>query len=999
MQLLCVEKVREAMSMRLRLILALSIVLTWLPTLGHALGLGEIKLKSGLNQPMVAEIELLQIRDLGANEILPSLASQDDFERAGVSRDFFLTDMRFEVKIRPDGSAFVLVTTRKPVREPFVNFLMEVLWPAGRLLREYTLLMDPPVYADKVAQALNPPQRPQIPAPSIPAEPERVRRPEIQDQVTTVRATQDRVAQPPRVAAPPPPPPPPLPLAPPPPPRVDQQPGTRSVAPPPPPPSYSEDNNAVEETYTTQANDALWNIASLWRPSPGVTIQQTMLAIQRKNPEAFSNGNINELKRGAVLRAPTAEEVRDLTRQEAVAQVAEQERRWRQRLAARSGAKPEVEEATLSDREVAKTYAPETGEQGGRITLASGGESAAGESGTSGEGSGGDQKLSAFDIENELDRITSEKLEAESRISELDALLTQNDSIISLQNEQIARLRERLKELERQAIQGEAVDAPEQLEALELQQGLPEGDLQEPVSTEQPGDFGAGDLSVPEPMLDASLGGEPMVDEPMEAPAVPLSPPMDTPVNSQSGEVPPVNEPLAGRPPVSAPKETPFYEDPIYIGIAVGVVVVAGLLFFVFRRREDEDDDFDLLDDEDLDGFDEDEGDVLEADNEVPLSEIDEDDASMTGQTLDDQIGDSSDVISEADIFMAYGRFPEAIKLLQSAISNDPNHPEVYLKLLEVFVETGDSDSFLSCEAQLQQKPFYGQVADRVNQLRQEFGGALPEAPELSAGFGAGLANESDLGLSDPEFDNPLAGLDDDVLGGQQQGLTDDDFELPDLQDPGTAEMPEASDMQSLADLESSLTADFSPSADLAADLDALADDDLDLGLDAHEHDDAAADLGEAMSEDLSFDEPVDFDPSSLAADLDGALGGDEAPDSGVDAALPAADLDFAVPDIDAAATGVDDDGGLGDLAADLDLAFDEGSELDVPEVPAAPAANAADNDFMADADEAATKLDLARAYIDMGDRAGARDILDEVVKEGNAEQKEEAKALLQKVG
>jgi pilus assembly protein FimV len=114
------------------------------------------------------------------------------------------------------------------------------------------------------------------------------------------------------------------------------------------------------------------------------------------------------------------------------------------------------------------------------------------------------------------------------------------------------------------------------------------------------------------------------------------------------------------------------------------------------------------------------------------------------------------------------------------------------------------------------------------------------------------------------------------------------------------------------------------------------------------------------------------------------------------DVALPTADLDFAgAEEPDYANTGDD----LADLAADLDLAFDEPEPPSAPAVSEAPAANVPDNDFMADVDEAATKLDLARAYIDMGDRAGARDILDEVVQEGNAEQQEEAKALLKKVG
>lgn len=919
------------MFMRLRPILALSFVLAWLPSLGHALGLGEITLTSGLNQPMVAEIELLQMRDLGPNEILPSLASQEDFERAGVSRDFFLTDMRFEVKSRPDGSAYVQVTTRKPVREPFVNFLMEVLWPAGRLLREYTLLMDPPVYADKVAEAVKAPVAPVAPpapqastvqrAPVPPPLPRPVR-PEIQDPVTTVRSVTGT--------------PPPLPVQEteprlPPDPVYDPapRPEPAPVATPAPvsTPAATTGEIYEEDTYTTQANDALWNIATLWRPSQEYTIQETMIAIQRKNPEAFNNGNINELRKGQVLRAPSAEEVRDVTRADAVAEVKRQERLWRQRLTARQGVTQEVDQPVISDAQPTKVFAPEDGSTGGVLRLGAGDVTGDGASGASGDGSGG-TGMSASELENELDRVRAEKLEAESRVSELDALLTQNDSIISLQNEQIARLRERLREIEQQA-------NPE---------------------------LGAG----PEdPILGAVPGEAPVSGDGQTAP-VPgespeVTPPVDPSFDPNTGETPVINQtddPI-GSTDESSPLDA-IYENPIYVGIAVGALVVIALIFFIFRRRED-DDDYDLMD-EDLEGFDESEEELLTAENEVPLSDIDEDEAAGVGQLLDDQLGDPSDVISEADIFMAYGRFPEAIKLLQSAIDNDPSHPEMHLKLLELYAETKDEQNFVACEAQVQSMPFYPQVADRIAKMRQDYEGEMPPAagPEMAA------VEEDELVLPENDFGESLD-LDDAFLDeAAQPELPDDDFGLSAAMEP-ELELPDpeaASDLQSLADLESSLTADFSQQPD------------LELGQD----------------DDLGLDEG--FDPNSLAADLDDVLGGDG--DLETDVALPTADLDFAgAEEPDYANTGDD----LADLAADLDLAFDEPEPPSVPAVSEAPAANVPDNDFMADADEAATKLDLARAYIDMGDRAGARDILDEVVQEGNAEQQEEAKALLKKVG
>ncbi len=115
--------------------------------MAHGLGLGEITLKSALNQPLDAEIELLEVRDLGSGEVIPSLASPEEFSKAGVDRLYYLTDLKFTPVVKPNGKSVIRVTSSKPVQEPYLNFLVQVLWPNGRLLREYTVLLDPPLYS------------------------------------------------------------------------------------------------------------------------------------------------------------------------------------------------------------------------------------------------------------------------------------------------------------------------------------------------------------------------------------------------------------------------------------------------------------------------------------------------------------------------------------------------------------------------------------------------------------------------------------------------------------------------------------------------------------------------------------------------------------------------------------------------------------------------------------------------------------------------------------
>lgn len=135
----------ESLQSTLRSWINVSVVLGALgyPVLASALGLGEITLHSALNQPLRADIALIDAAGLSEGDLSASLASPDDFNRAGVERVFFLTNLRFTPVMRGERS-FIRVTSSKPVEEPFLNFLVQLNQPNGRLLHEYTVLIDPP---------------------------------------------------------------------------------------------------------------------------------------------------------------------------------------------------------------------------------------------------------------------------------------------------------------------------------------------------------------------------------------------------------------------------------------------------------------------------------------------------------------------------------------------------------------------------------------------------------------------------------------------------------------------------------------------------------------------------------------------------------------------------------------------------------------------------------------------------------------------------------------
>ncbi|WP_162824630.1 FimV/HubP family polar landmark protein [Saccharospirillum mangrovi] len=233
----------------------------------QALGLGDIELNSNLNEPLDARIQLLEPSDLSANEILPTLASRLAFEQAGVERDFFLSNIRFDVQPAADGGLVIQLSTSQAVREPFLNFLVEVNWPGGRLLKEYTLLLDPPVF-------------------------------------DTAAADQTRSVEPASSAA-----------------------ATTSSAPATtqsPAQAQAQAQAPAPRRYQVQRADTLWEIALSVDAGTGYLPQQVMLAIQDLNPDAFLDNNINRIKTGAVLTLPTQAQIAARSSRQAISEVGQQ---------------------------------------------------------------------------------------------------------------------------------------------------------------------------------------------------------------------------------------------------------------------------------------------------------------------------------------------------------------------------------------------------------------------------------------------------------------------------------------------------------------------------------------------------------------------------------------------------------------------------------------------------------------------------------------------------
>ena len=954
-----------------------------------ALGLGEVKLTSTLNQPLKAEISLLQTRGLTDGEIKVRLASPEDFERAGVDRSYLLTELQFDVDYS-SGAPVIRITSREPIREPFLNFLVETRWPSGRLLREYTLLMDLPAFANNPAPqpvrvAERDRQQVQRPAPQPVSRPQP--RPVQQPVAEEPRpAVEDRfveeVVEPQPVSEP-----------------RAQEPAVEE------PLEFASEGQSSSQVYgPVSANQTLWEIARDNRASGDLSVQQTMLAIQRLNPEAFINNNINLLKRGAVLRLPSADEVRNLNLSQAISEVAVQNDAWR----ARTGAPDEATGAPLDGRAAAEeTATSDTVE--GRVSLAAPGDN---ESVLSGSGSGAeDSEALAGELavtEEELDKSRLEGEELQERISELDEQIDTMERMVEVSNEEM------------QAIQ----TAAEQ--------------------TDTPADSTEVDDAVEE----VAAAGDALVDEPTAAEEPAVVNDRNRVVSVQTTSEPTLLERLM--------------ENIQLIGIGAGALLIGLFGFLAWRRRKEDEEAMRQVELEMAA-----ERSLADApatgeqdDNLAAVESMEANEEFEFGEM--DSIG-TDDPISEAEIHLSLGQYTEAEQKLLVGLEQSPQNVDARLMLLEVYAHQEDIGKFDDHYRQLLSVSD-GPVADRAARLRESIGGAEPfEAPEMD--FTSESLEATQLDDISASFEDDFAGSTN-PAGEEPQGdsslLDDLTMDLAGEGDAGAQELSSDDDFSLDLDLDGDFSSDTTGEQDSSAEQDFNLDDLMsgDLELDSLDLDGDSITTDSASTDELSLEVTSSDEPEELGSiDFDSGDGGldfdlDLSPMEEEESAEPAAkesvsadagddySLDFepqsqeqeetAAQD-DQEAFGSDLDEGLDldsidldDITSELSIDGDLSKEMEgasevavqQPESAQAPAeqpAADADEDFgdlsfnlesdldselnlLEGSDEVGTKLELAQAYLDMGDKDGAKDILTEVVEEGTGDHKSRAQEMLERL-
>ena len=940
--------------------------------MAHALGLGDIHLRSALNQPLDAEIDLVEVRDLSSAEVIPKLASPEDFSKAGVDRQYFLTGLKFTPIVKPNGKSVIRVTSDRPVQEPYLNFLVEVLWPNGRLLREYTVLLDPPLYSPQTAAAV--PRAPMaVPAP-------------------VVRPSATAAPRPTATAAPRP---------------------TAAAA-----PSRRLEGNE----YRTGKNDTLWEIAARARPDGSVSVQQTMLAIQDLNPDAFLGGNINRLKSGQVLRLPDAEQIKSRNQPTAETEVKQQYTAWREGRSLPAGGARQLDATPRANA----GNAPAQAETKDSLRLLSGenGKAKGGDKGSK-DGQAVADKLAV--TKESLDSTRRENDELSSRMTDLQSQMDKLQKLIALKDAQLAKLQSELGGDKVAANGAAAVPAPVGGTDSAAQPATPPATPPAPAAAEQPataalgGDAGTAPAPAAEPQpapapAPAAVAPAPEAQKPQPAPA-----PVVAPV--EQAEISIVDEVLA---------------NPIWLGAIAGSALLAllVLLMIISRRRA-------AREQESLAAYAGDDEPHLDDDLALAGSELDTLDVPQAAevaapaQAAPERVAaQTSDALGEADIYIAYGRFNQAAELLQGAIYDEPQRTDLRLKLMEVYAEIGDREGFARQENELRE---IGGAEPQVEQLKSRYPGMVTLAAVGGGLAAAAAASDDDLAgfsLDDFALDTPAAAVE---PVAQPQGDLDDAFDLAlddlDLgEDKPAAPAAQSGDELSFGgfDLDDDLSLGGSPAEapgtkaedDFAFDLDlpeepaakveapSLVDDlsdfslDLDKDLEKESHSTLASaeeDFLLGLDDDTASLSGVS--PEEFSLDLESkAPQADDLPD----------DFDLSLADDEPAPAKADDSfaAQLDEVSAELDRLSAQGDEPQAPvapmveddfsagdlDLPGEGADDEDDFDFLSGADEAATKLDLARAYIDMGDTEGARDILDEVLTEGNDNQQQEARELLGRI-
>jgi len=966
-----------------------------LPISGWSVGLGKLTLQSGLGQPLSAEIELTSIQAGELDSLSARLADQRTYAQNKIDFGSALSRVRIALERRADKSV-LKVSSAQPINEPFLDLLIDLNWSTGRLLREYTFLLDPPGMATTTAVE---------PAPAIPAQP-----------LAAAAGTAAPAAAAPKPAAP------------------NETFAARPAA------AAGAATAAAGDTYgPVKRGDTLSKIAAQTKPD-GVTVEQMLAALYRANTDAFDGKNMNRLRTGKVLTVPKAADVTAIPRTEAMKEIRVQAADWRgyrDRVAstAPAGNNDGVRQVTGARITTAAEDKAGAASSNDRLRLSKGETS-----GASGGGAARAENLAA-----------SQKAlaEANSRVADLEKQVRNLQRLLELKSPTM-----QAQQAAAEQAKAGASTAPTQLAAAgaAANSAAPAAGAANPAAgSANPApapSTGASPAIVVPPTAPATTGAAPdpnalkaAADAAKEAAAADNARAESLKAERAAQKAAAAaaakeNAPKpkqALKPPVTQPESSfldGLMENPYALvggGAALGLAIVA---YMLARRRRNTATKFE---------------DSIGAGTDIRTSTVfgntgggvvNTGDNSLVSDFSREGLGNIDtgevDPIAEAEVYLAYGRDSQAEEILKDALGKTPERQEIRLKLLEIYAQQNKASAFETTAQEIHAATNgTGEVWAKAAQLGRGIDPANPLYADKGEAKAAPGAAMQPLEMSAPDSQMKVAAA-------VEKTANETDLEFPELPQKETFVMPPALTLpeshpgpfsaQGPATLSAPLAAAAAASVAAAAAPQAAAMHErapLDFKLDSPPV--PPAQPAPAMDF-VTLDGPITLTgattlsgPSTLAGvtlaspsvDIWGekplapvsekveiipGLPGQSAPGvSKSDITKPAvaaavdagaATLSGFSPMTTSTVTRAPQPSGKLELDK-LDLAFDPSRKTFDDPTP-----SVLDGQWH----DAATKLDLAKAYQEMGDVDGAREILQEVIQEGDDAQKHEAQDVLAKL-
>ncbi len=993
---------------------SIAVCMALLPVTLFAAGLGKLNVSSGLGEPLRADIELISVTPEELSSLSAAIANDETYATQGIERSSIQNSIQIVLAKNASGNPVLKLKTNQPVNDPFLDMLIQVDWASGRLLREYTLLLDPPGYTAQTDKSnLSQPIQAPVsksssninsqPIVSETSKSQMIRPADDSSLADTLKNNSSKVKKSSK--------------------RGKFKSALQSE-------KMTVDSESNQDTYTTKRGDTLSSVAKQMQLD-GVSLDQMLVGLYEANPKAFAGDNMNRLKAGQIIRTPSSESLSNLSQQQAHAEVKLQSENWnayRNKLAGMvESSKPTAEDTSKESTS-------------GKVTSAAEDKAAMMKTGPKDI-----VKLSSGDIKTNLngskaaeakiamqeDAIAKEKtLKDEQDKAAALAKIQQTKDLLALKSKQMADLQKQAKD-NAIASAKPAVIIPEPAKS--------EAVLPEAAKTE---------MAKVAPNAPATIQSTPPV---IAVPTV-----AEKPVVIESSK-PNVDKPKPATIP-AVPKQEPvgFFDeilnsiDTTMLSILGGTLALLGIGWLLLRNKRGRNlADFEqgILTSGGLKAntvFGNTTGGKVDTGDTSFLTDFSQ---SSSGSMIDTN---DVDPIAEAEVYMAYGREAQAEEILKDAIAKEPNRYELHLKLLEMYAGRKDTAAYETIAGELYTTlgagdPIWMKVAEMGVALEADNplyqGASLIAARETSVEQPAILEKDdfSDFGVINSEFEDSqnidfsmsddTSQMDDLTSIENKVSTANDnmkessgfDFDLgafestSDVDEPHTNHLHDIESDISFVDTGS--TSEYIPVADAGVDFN-LADfanisESAEPEFTIINEDKFSHTLPTFSLPDI---EPATNDTNTQLTDMSFDLPNLESNYAEVNHTMPEEiDFNFAVPDVDEKLSAevlpdIGDTSKVDVKALDfsgisLDLDEPETSNLsfttmnnelpsfDLPVIGVVPTAG--DTPAGVDSEDVETKLDLVSAYLEMEDKEGAKELLEEVLQEGSGRQIAKAKELL----